>query len=122
MKHSPRSGFGPERRLHTQADFDRAFQSGRRVVGRHMSVRAAANGLEHARLGVVVGRRFAPAAARNRIRRLVREAFRLRQHDLPAPCDLVVAPRRPWREPGVEELAEELVELVGQALSGRQGR
>jgi ribonuclease P protein component len=48
---------------------------------------AAANG---PRLGLVVGKRFAPRAVdRNRIRRVVRESFRRRRADLPA-LDIVV--------------------------------
>lgn len=41
------------------------------------------NDLAHARLGLIVSRRVAPhATSRNRYKRLMREAFRLRQQEL----------------------------------------
>ena len=44
-------------------------------------------------LGVVVGGRLGNAVVRSRIRRLLREAFRLHQHDLAQPVDLVLVAR-----------------------------
>ncbi len=44
---------------------------------------AAPNGLQHARLGLIIPKRIiAHAVSRNRVKRLLREGFRLRQHDL----------------------------------------
>ena len=45
------------------------------------------------RLGLVVGKKHGNAPERNRIKRVLREAFRLSQHDLPANLDLAIAPR-----------------------------
>jgi ribonuclease P protein component len=46
-----------------------------------------------ARLGVVTGKKIGNAVARNRARRLLREVFRLHQHDLVQPVDLVLIAR-----------------------------
>lgn len=45
------------------------------------------------RLGVVVGGRLGNAVVRSRTRRLLREAFRLHQHGLAQPVDLVLVAR-----------------------------
>ena len=54
---------------------------------------AKPNQLENPRLGLSTSRKVGTAAKRNRIRRLIREAFRHLQHDLPAGYDLLVVIR-----------------------------
>jgi ribonuclease P protein component len=57
------------------------------------AVHAAPNGTAKSRLGISIGRKVGNAVARNRIKRLVREAFRLSRADWPAAYDLVVVIR-----------------------------
>jgi ribonuclease P protein component len=66
---------------------------------------ARPNELGHARLGMIVSKRlFSRAVDRNRIRRLIRETFRLSVQTLPA-LDLVVRPyNRPERVLAAEDL------------------
>jgi len=51
---------------------------------------AIPNDAGYSRLGLSVGRAVGTAVRRNRIKRLIREAFRLMQHDVPRGYDLVV--------------------------------
>lgn len=64
----------------------------RRDVG-FMVVHGAPNGIGHARLGLAVGRRVGNAVQRNRLKRLVREAFQRAFADIPAGWDFVVSVR-----------------------------
>ena len=69
------------------------MKTGVRLVDRRMALWGLANGLPDTRLGLAVGRRHGDAVHRNRIKRVLREAFRLCRHQLPAGLDLACAPR-----------------------------
>ena len=85
-------GLGPQRRLRRSADFEALLQGGlRRSAGGYtFYFRHRSSGL--ARLGLLVTRRHAALSTdRNRIKRCIREAFRLEQHAL-GPIDVLVRP------------------------------
>jgi ribonuclease P protein component len=86
--------FRPHERLKDPRDFRRAFDRRRSESDRVLVVYGVENGLGHSRLGISVARKKVRAASsRNRLKRLVREAFRLSKSDLPSGIDLVVIPR-----------------------------
>ena len=103
-------------RMRQKREFDRAYQEGVRARGNAILL-IAAPGLNPvgARYGLSVSRKFSKSAVvRNRVRRVLREAFRLRRAELPS-LDLVLVPqagKRRWRTP---EAAEELVFLALKA-------
>ena len=87
--------FGAELRLRSKLQFDAIYASGRRIDDRFFGLRIKPNGGSHPRLGLAVAVKTAGSGvARNRLRRLVRESFRLAQHELPA-VDVVVAAKFP---------------------------
>jgi ribonuclease P protein component len=80
-------------RLRCAADFRRAFDARCSAGDGFMSIFVCRNGAKFTRLGLSVPRRVGGAVMRNRWKRLLREAFRLRRHDLPDGLDLVIVPR-----------------------------
>jgi ribonuclease P protein component len=64
-------------RLLRPADCGKLFKHGSRIDSDYFTVVYAPNGLGKLRLGVTVGRRVGGAVIRNRVKRLVREHFRL---------------------------------------------
>ena len=100
--------FPASRRLRRRIEFDSVYARGQRLGDRFFSVTASPNQAGAARLGLAVARKVAGSSVeRNRLRRLIRESFRLRQHELPC-LDLVVSARPPARSVGNVELRASL--------------
>ena len=113
----PRLRFGAELRLRSKLQFDAIYSKGRRIDDRFFGLRIAPNGLAHPRLGLAVAVKTAGSGvARNRLRRLVRESFRLAQHTLPA-VDIVVAAKIPAREAPAATLHASLATLWQRVAS-----
>lgn len=103
------SGFQKSHRLLKGEDFDRVFTARRSRSDKLLVVYQLANGLPHPRLGLVVSRKVGNAVVRNRWKRMLREAFRLLQHELPN-VDLVCLPRAA-QAPALGSLMDSLREL-----------
>lgn len=80
-------------RLRRQREFERLLKAGKRAGDHRLHVWALPNDRKHSRFGLVVGRRHGNAVRRNRIKRVLREAFRHCRSQLPRGLDLVCAPR-----------------------------
>lgn len=81
-------------RLSGQRAFDRVFRERRVASDSVLTVHGSRNGLSHSRLGIAASRRLGNAVARNYWKRLIREAFRRQQAELPVGLDFVVRPQR----------------------------
>jgi ribonuclease P protein component len=84
--------FPKQLRLLRPSEFERVFAARRSAGSPAFLLYGAANELGHPRLGLVVSRRVGGAIQRNRWKRLLREAFRHVQTELPA-LDLVCVAR-----------------------------
>jgi len=85
---------GRETRIKHGRDFSRIRLEGQRLASGCVAVnwQPLASGAQ-TRLGVIVGGKIGNAVTRNRARRLLRETFRVHQHDLAEPVDLVLVAR-----------------------------
>ena len=100
-----------QRRLRHKTDFEAAYAGGRRFGNGFFAVTAKPNDIGGPRLGLAVSIKNAGSSVeRNRLRRTIRESFRLHQHELP-PVDLVVSARGRAREAAGAELRANLVAL-----------
>jgi len=85
--------FGRTSRIKQGRDFGRIKQDGERVASGCLIAnwRRLLDG--PSRLGVISSKKIGGAVARNRARRLLRESFRLHQHELAQAVDLVLVAR-----------------------------
>jgi ribonuclease P protein component len=97
-------------RLLSAKDFERVFAARVSVSDAWIVLYGATTEAGNARLGLTVPRRIGGAVLRNRWKRLLREAFRLSQHELPA-VDLVCIPRA-TPPPELAQLIESLRTLA----------
>ena len=117
MKRAARYRFSRAMRLLKADDFSSVFSLRRSRGDAWFQVLTAPNGLSHARLGLVVGKKVdRRAVGRNAIKRLVRELFRASSDGL-AGLDIVVRARRPVSRSERQEARAAL-----QALLLRSGK
>ena len=105
-------GFGREKRLLTPRQFKAVFDSPTgKVPGKNLLILARDNGLDHPRLGLVIGKKSVKLSVeRNRIKRQIRESFRLNQIPLTG-LDIVVVARKGLADLDNEELREQFGKL-----------
>lgn len=90
----PGYGFPRKRRLTEPAQFKAVFNHAEfKVSNRYFLILARRNQVQHGRLGLVIGKKNLPKAIqRNRIKRLLRNSFRLNQ-ELLKDLDIVILAR-----------------------------
>lgn len=82
-----------EQRIRSSLDFAAIYGQRQRSGDDHILMFAAKNGLPHSRVGLSVSKKHGNAIRRAELKRRLREAFRLSQHDLPVGLDLILIPR-----------------------------
>ena len=109
--------------LRKKDEYENVYLHGKRVHGEHFSLILLPNNRDHNRLGISIHGQLKGAAKRNRIKRIIREFFRLNKDFLqgknPKRCelpfmDIVITVRKGFNLDNPKDLAETISTLLDQ--------
>ena len=107
---------GRNSRLQHSRDFARVRREGERLAhGCLIANWSALPAGSVPRLGVITSRRIGGAVQRSRARRLLRQSFRIHQHDLLKPIDLVLVARASIADRAFEEVEKDFLTALQRA-------
>ena len=107
-----RFGYPKRVRLLTSKDFRRVYRPGRRASSRLFSLFYYPNHLDYSRFGITVSGKLGNAVIRNRLKRCLREVFRLHREKIPPGWDFVVNPRHSATSAPFRQLEREGLQLM----------
>ncbi len=93
-------------------DFRRVYRGRRSHASAHLVLYALANGTDKVRVGVSVSKKVGNSVIRHRIKRRLREIFRLALPTIRPGYDLVVVVREGSADAASDELREEVTRLL----------
>lgn len=98
-------------------DFNRILRAGRVYSDKSLKIFIfpADNGLEYVRLGLVVSRKLGSSVERNKLKRRLREVFRLNKHRLIRKIDMIFLPGQKSIDLNYRELEKIIFSLWGKA-------
>lgn len=108
-----RYAFKKNERLRRRIEFSALFKSGKRIHSEYLTVILSTNTSDVRRLGLVVGKKVRKEAVRrNRMKRLLREFFRLNKHRLSASQDILIVARKDFSFMKYRDLSSKLEEVL----------
>lgn len=110
--------FSRNERLALKQDFSRVFEKGRRFGLKGLSMWAlhpTDSASTPSRLGLAIPKAYGNAVARNRLKRLLRESFRLNKNRLKSRVDIVFSARRLSVQPRLGTIEPIVLELWNKA-------
>ena len=102
--------FPRSRRLRSSLEFKRVYDLKQRSGDGTLLVFAANNETGITRIGLSVSKKNGNSVVRHRIRRLLKEAYRLEQHQIPEGLDLILIPR-PGSNATLDDYRKSIVRL-----------
>lgn len=102
-------------RLKKNWEFQRVYKTGKKYWDTNFVIYVYRTQLNHTRLGITVSKKVGKSVQRNRVKRLIREVFRILRSELHPQYDIVVVGRSPACKLSASQAQESLHELFGRA-------
>jgi ribonuclease P protein component len=100
--------FTKKERITSPQDFRRVMKLGKRLSSRNFILFVKKNENLFHRLGIVIKKEIGPATFRNRMKRYIREFFRLQKHQIKGSYDIILMVKKGCSVNRYQEMEEEL--------------
>lgn len=95
-------------------EFRRVYSKGNYSAGRHMVLYSLSNNSAINRLGITASKKIGNSVSRNRVRRLIKESYRLQGDTFKRGHDIVFVARIADKNTGLAEISREMEALAGK--------
>lgn len=107
--------FPKKERLHLTKDFKKVYDNAEAYHSSKLVLFVLHTSNPIIRIGFVAGKKVGNAVQRNRVKRLLREVYRLNKNNLSSGIDLVVVAKKASSEMSFKEVEQELLRLYKKA-------
>ena len=103
--------FKKSARILKRTEFVKLSKNGQKLKNEHFIAAVGPGGSETTRLGITVTKKIGCAVIRNRIKRFIREYFRLNRHNLKGPWDINIIAKKQAAQLGSDRIFASLNDL-----------
>ena len=98
--------------LRKNQQFQFVYKNGKSYANKYMVMYVKKNGLEINRLGISVSKKVGNSVVRHRVKRLIKESYRLHENIFNSGLDIVIVARPSAASVGYEEIESALLHLA----------
>ncbi len=106
-------------RILKRPDFVHLSKSGIKIQNKNFIAAFQKGCIDRTRIGITVSKRVGGAVSRNRLKRLIREFFRLNKHHLPGYLDINIIAKKKASERSSKEIHASLQEIFDKIARRR---